>query len=200
MTKEEEILQAAEEEFFRNGYEATSTDTIAKRAGVTHAMVNYYFRTKEKLFVQILDNHVYGLLQSLKPLMKADGNVAKVAIEAAKVIFDAFNADRLFPFLVVDTVRKHPEFLLRYKETVLSICMESIGMHEQRLKKCISDGVVRECTMDDIYYNVLTLSISPFLDIPMMEDIVGLSPERIDSFLAARREDMVKVLEARFCV
>ena len=200
MTKEEEILQAAEEEFFRNGYEATSTDTIAKRAGVTHAMVNYYFRTKEKLFVQILDNHVYGLLQSLKPLMKADGNVAKVAIEAAKVIFDAFNADRLFPFLVVDTVRKHPDFLLRYKETVLSLCMGSMEMHKQRLKKCISDGVVRECTMDDIYYNVLTLSISPFLDIPMMEDIVGLSPERIDLFLAARREDMVKVLEARFCV
>ena len=200
MTKEEEILQAAEEEFFRNGYEATTTDTIAKRAGVTHAMVNYYFRTKEKLFVQILDNHVYGLLQSLKPLMKADGNVAKVAIEAAKVIFDAFNADRLFPFLVVDTVRKHPDFLLRYKETVLSLCMGSMEMHKQRLKKCISDGVVRECTMDDIYYNVLTLSISPFLDIPMMEDIVGLSPERIDLFLAARREDMVKVLEARFCV
>lgn len=200
MTKEEEILQAAEEEFFRNGYEATTTDTIAKRAGVTHAMVNYYFRTKEKLFVQILDNHVYGLLQSLKPLMKADGNVAKVAIEAAKVIFDAFNADRLFPFLVVDTVRKHPDFLLRYRETVLSLCMGSMEMHKQRLKKCISDGVVRECTMDDIYYNVLTLSISPFLDIPMMEDIVGLSPERIDLFLAARREDMVKVLEARFCV
>ena len=200
MTKEEEILQAAEEEFFRNGYEATTTDTIAKRAGVTHAMVNYYFRTKEKLFVQILDNHVYGLLQSLKPLMKADGNVAKVAIEAAKVIFDAFNADRLFPFLVVDTVRKHPDFLLRYKETVLSLCMGSMEMHKQRLKKCISDGVVRECTMDDIYYNVLTLSISPFLDIPMMEDIVGFSPERIDLFLAARREDMVKVLEARFCV
>lgn len=200
MTKEEEILQAAEEEFFRNGYEATSTDTIAKRAGVTHAMVNYYFRTKEKLFVQILDNHVYGLLQSLKPLMKADGNVAKVAIEAAKVIFDAFNADRLFPFLVVDTVRKHPDFLLRYRETVLSLCMGSMEMHKQRLKKCISDGVVRECTMDDIYYNVLTLSISPFLDIPMMEDIVGLSPERIDLFLAARRKDMVKVLEARFCV
>ncbi len=199
MTKEEEILQAAEEEFFRNGYEATSTDIIAKRAGVTHAMVNYYFRTKEKLFVQILDNHVYGLLQSLKPLMKADGNVANVAIEAAKIIFDAFNADRLFPFLVVDTVRKHPEFLLRYKETILSICMGSMDIHEQRLKKCIADGVVKECTMDDIYYNVLTLSVSPFLDIPMMEDIVKLSPERIDSFLAARREDMVKVLRARFC-
>ena len=200
MTKEEEILQAAEEEFFRNGYDATSTDTIARRAGVTHAMVNYYYRTKEKLFIQILDNHVYGLLQSLKPLMKTDGNVANVAIEASKVIFDAFNADRLFPFLIVDTVRKHPEFFLRYKETVLSMCMESIGMHEQRLQKCISDGVVKECTMDDIYYNVLTLAISPFLDIPMMQDIAGLSQERIENFLAARKEDMVKVLKARFCV
>ena len=49
MTKEEEILKAAEEEFFKNGYDATSTATIARNTGVTHAMVNYYFRTKERL-------------------------------------------------------------------------------------------------------------------------------------------------------
>lgn len=198
MTKEEEILAAAEEEFFKNGYDATSTANIAKRAGVTHAMVNYYFRTKEKLYMQILDNHVYGLLRSLKPLMVADGNVAGVAVEAAKVIFDTFYNDRHFPFLVTDIVRTHPDFLLRYKESVIAMCMDSIGMHEQRLQKCITDGVVTECTMNDIYYNVITLTTSPFMDIPMLENVAGLTPEQIDSFLETRREDMVRMLQARF--
>lgn len=95
MTKEEEILRAAEEEFFMNGYDACSTAVIAKRAGVTHAMVNSYFRTKEKLFIQILDNHVYELLSSLKPVMTADGNFVRVITDAALVIFDTVCRDSM---------------------------------------------------------------------------------------------------------
>lgn len=198
MTKEEEILAAAEEEFFRNGYDATSTANIAKRAGVTHAMVNYYFRTKEKLFVQILDNHVYGLLQSLKPLMQADGNVASVAIEASKTMFDFFNADRHFPYLLTDIVRTHPDFLLKYKETFDTICKSSLGMHAQMLEKCIASGQVAQCTMHDIYYTVMTLAVAPFMDIPLLENVAGMTPDQVDSFLSSRRDDMILLLRSRF--
>ena len=125
MTKEEEILKAAEEEFFSNGYDAASTSVIARRAGVTHAMVNYYFRSKERLFTQILDNHVYELIHSLKPLMQADGNVASVAIDAAGMIFDKLNGDRRFPYLLSDISRTHPDFISRYRETLDTVCRES---------------------------------------------------------------------------
>lgn len=198
MTKEEEILIAAEEEFFNNGYDATSTATIAKRAGVTHAMVNYYFRTKEKLFMQILDNHVYDLLKSLKPLMQADGNVAKVAVDASKVIFDRLDKDRRFPFLLSDISRTHPDFLSRYKETFDTVCKDSVRMHTIRLEKCIAEGQVVGCTMNDIYNAVLELAAGPFLTLPVLENVAGYTPDMIDAFLENRREEMVRLLQARF--
>ena len=71
-------------------------------------------------------------------------------------------------------------------------------MHAERLKKCIADGQVADCTMNDIYYTVLTLASAPFLDIPLLENVAGLSPDRIDLFLASRRDDMVRILQARF--
>lgn len=198
MTKEAEILIAAEEEFFNNGYDATSTATIAKRAGVTHAMVNYYFRTKEKLFMQILDNHVYDLLKSLKPLMQADGNVAKVAVDASKVIFDRLDKDRRFPFLLSDISRTHPDFLSRYKETFDTVCKDSVRMHTIRLEKCIAEGQVVGCTMNDIYNAVLELAAGPFLTLPVLENVAGYTPDMIDAFLENRREEMVRLLQARF--
>lgn len=198
MTKEEEILRAAEEEFFRNGYNASSTAVIAKRAGVTHAMVNYYFRTKERLFMQILDNHVYELLRSLKPLMQVDGDVAKVAISAAEVIFDKMNEDRRFPYLLSDISRTHPEFLLHYKETFDTVCRDSLGMHSMRLEKCIADGQVKECTMNDIYSTMLSLATAPFFALPMLENVSGLPPARIDAWLLSRKEEMVRILQARY--
>ena len=88
MTKEEEILAAAEDEFFRNGYDATSTATIAGRAGVTHAMANYYFRTKEQLFFKIIDTHIQGFLGSLKKVMLAEGDFIQVLKGAATALFD----------------------------------------------------------------------------------------------------------------
>lgn len=198
MTKEEEILKAAEDEFFKNGYDASSTAIIASRAGVTHAMVNYYFRSKEKLFVRILDDHVFGLLQSLKPLMQADGNVATVAVNAACVIFDRMNEDRHFPYLISDISRTHPDFLLRYKDNFVTVCRESLEKHAQRLEKAIAEGLVRECTMHDIYHSVLTLSTAPFFSLPILENVAGLSPERIDAWILSRKEEMIKTLRARY--
>ena len=198
MTKEEEILKAAEEEFFRNGYDACSTAVIAKHAGVTHAMVNYYFRTKERLFIQILDNHVYELLKSLKPVMVADGNVVSVAAEAASVIFDKMNEDRRFPFILSDISRTHPDFLLRYKDSFDTVCGESLQMHSQRLKKCIADGAAADCTMNDIYNTVLTLATAPFLNIPLLENVAGLTSEQIDTYLLARKAEMTRIILARY--
>ena len=44
MNKEEEILKAAEAEFLEKGFAASRTVEIARRAGVTHAMLHYYFQ------------------------------------------------------------------------------------------------------------------------------------------------------------
>ena len=198
MTKEEEIINAAEEEFFRNGYDATSTAVIAKRAGVTHAMVNYYFRTKEKLFIQILDNHVYDMLRSLKPLMKEDADVIKVSIDAALTIFDKMNGTRRFPYLLSDIARMHPDFLLRYKDTVDTVCGDSIAMHAKRLEQHIASGDVADCTMNDIYNTVITLATAPFFSIPMLENVAGFTPERIDAFLEERKKEMARILKARY--
>lgn len=198
MTKEDEIILAAEDEFFANGYDACSTATIAKRAGVTHAMVNYYFRSKEKLFIQILDNHVYGLLKVLKPLMQEDGNVAEIAQKAALAIFDKMNEDRRFPYLLSDIARTHPDFLLRYKETFDSVCHDSLAMHSKRLESCISQGQVQQCHMSDIYNTVLTLAATPFLTIPVLENVAGLPAGQIDTWLQARKQEMVAILKARY--
>lgn len=200
MTKEQEILRAAEEEFFMNGYDATSTAVIAKRAGVTHAMVNYYFRTKEKLFIQILDNHVYELLSSLKPVMKAEGNLLDVAVDAAVAIFDKMNEIRRFPYLLSDISRTHPDFLARYKETVGTVCSESLKLHQIRLEKHIAEGLVAPCTMNDIYSTVLSLATAPFMMLPVMENVGSHTEEQIDAFLSDRKKEMVKILWARYSV
>src|SRR6202023_3996514 len=49
-----EILEAAFEEFSRNGYATTTLDQVAVRAGVTKGTIYVYFENKEHLFISMV--------------------------------------------------------------------------------------------------------------------------------------------------
>ena len=77
---EQAILQAAETEFLDKGFALAKTTEIAKQAGVTHAMLHYYYRTKEKLFERVFQEKVDLMAHSLvatlddgKPFLKQMG-------------------------------------------------------------------------------------------------------------------------------
>ena len=58
MTTEEKIVAAAYKLFTQKGYAATKTRDIAVEAGINVALLNYYFRSKEKLFDIILESNI----------------------------------------------------------------------------------------------------------------------------------------------
>lgn len=49
LSTEEKILKAATKVFTEKGYAGTRTRDIAEEAGINLALLNYYFRSKEKL-------------------------------------------------------------------------------------------------------------------------------------------------------
>ncbi|MDB5630867.1 MAG: transcriptional regulator, TetR family [Tardiphaga sp.] len=49
-----EILDAAFEEFVRNGYAATRLEDVAQLAGVTKGTIYFYFDTKERVFEEMI--------------------------------------------------------------------------------------------------------------------------------------------------
>jgi AcrR family transcriptional regulator len=56
--KKSSILAAAEKLFSELGYEGTSTRLIAKEAGANMSMINYYFGSKEGVFLEIMNDRL----------------------------------------------------------------------------------------------------------------------------------------------
>ena len=54
ITTEEKIKQAAKAVFQKKGFAATRTRDIAEEADINLALLNYYFRSKEKLYGRII--------------------------------------------------------------------------------------------------------------------------------------------------
>ena len=66
---EEKILEAASEVFTKKGFAGTRTRDIAEKAGINLALLNYYFRSKEKLFEQVMKIKVVLLFGKIFPIL-----------------------------------------------------------------------------------------------------------------------------------
>lgn len=55
LTTEEKIRQAATKVFMEKGFDGTTTRDIAAEANINLALLNYYFRSKQKLFDSVFD-------------------------------------------------------------------------------------------------------------------------------------------------
>lgn len=58
LSTEEKIKAAAKKLFTQKGFAATKTRDIAEEAGINLALLNYYFRSKEKLFELIMQENL----------------------------------------------------------------------------------------------------------------------------------------------
>ena len=198
MTKEEIIFKVAEEEFISNGYLSTSMVTVAKRARVTHAMVNYYFRSKEQLFLKILDSHISRFAVSLREAMHEDEVFLQNIVNAADALFKSLNADRDFLFLIQDVIRTSPELLDRYSEGVHNAVKSVLDEHSRRLQEDIEAGRIKPATMPEILETIFALVASPFLMIPALENLCRFSEEMIDGYLERRRKETIEIIKARY--
>ena len=104
------ILQAAEKEFLEKGYAGAKTTDIAAAAGVTHAMLHYYFRTKDKLFDKIVSEKIDKLVEIL---LGAFGNpelpLKERLSEGISRHFEFLVANPGLPRFIINELAMHPE-------------------------------------------------------------------------------------------
>ncbi len=200
MTKEENLLKIAEEEFIQNGYRSTSMVTVAKRAGLTHAMVNYYYRSKEQLFQKILDAHVTRFISRMKMVMNSDDAFVQIIVNTSCALYDALNEDRSFPFLIQDVIRTCPELLDIHREKIEENIRLTFNSHSRLLAEEIAKGMIKESNMTEIVETVFSLVVSPFLLIPALENLCGYDEDRIEDYLSRRKRETAEIITARYSI
>jgi AcrR family transcriptional regulator len=67
----ESIVAAAIDEFAEHGFKGASMDSIAARTHTTRALINYYFGSKEKLYIRVLEQ-VYSEIREAESKLELD--------------------------------------------------------------------------------------------------------------------------------
>lgn len=110
LSTEEKFKTAARIVFTKKGFAATKTRDIAEEAGLNLALLNYYFRSKEKLFEIVMTENLQKLFSVLAPILdKAELSLdEKIMLIADKYINMLFTNPDL-PLFVLSEIRTQPE-------------------------------------------------------------------------------------------
>lgn len=197
-SKEQQILASAEQEFLTKGYDGARTTSIAQAAGVTHAMLHYYFRTKEQLFERIVDEKFETMSHSMFAIM---GDPSLPIVERIKggieAHFDFIAANPLLPRFVINEIISRPErYKLLYKRVGAVIDNVYCGLQFE-IDRSAERGEIERVDVKMLFVSILSLNIFTFLAYPFMEPLMGELMADREGFLAVRKAENIETILRR---
>jgi AcrR family transcriptional regulator len=110
LSTEEKFKEAARVVFTKKGYAATKTRDIAEEAGLNLALLNYYFRSKEKLFEIVMIEKVKQLFSFIAPALNNPATSLNEKIDLIAVSYiDMLLKNPDLPLFVLSEIRNNPE-------------------------------------------------------------------------------------------
>lgn len=192
---ESRILQAAEREFFEKGYAGARTASIAEAAGVTHAMLHYYFRTKDKLFERIISEKISILGNIIISAIGDEDLTLEDRIrQGIERHFDFIAANRDLPKFIVNEVLTRPDVVEMIKCNIQNIVNNLLNSLQHEIDAYAAKGLCRQVNARMLLIDIVSLNVFPFMAAPIVLGAIGDSYNSYDEFLALRKTENVETI------
>lgn len=192
---EELILLSAEKEFLEKGYSGAKTTAIAEAAGVTHAMLHYYFRSKDKLFEKIIADKMARLGEILfGVLCNRDLSLRENIEIGVSRHFDFLAANPSLPRFIFNELYSNPQRLETLKNSILSMASQTIGNLQQVIDENAAEGKCRRVNAAMLLLDIVSLNIFIFVAQPIIGVVSGCVFESKDDFLERRKRENINTI------
>ena len=184
-TTETKILTAARTVFHKKGFAATRTRDIAKEADMNLALLNYYFRSKRKLYELIMFETLTSFFQAMGMVFNDETFTLekKIQLVAAKYI-DVIIAEPEIPHFIVSEVRNHGAVILE-KMQGAGMILQSNFIKQYR--EAVKSGKISEPNPLHFLMNMLGLIVFPFISSPLIKKIGKLSDRQFEKLMQDRK-------------
>ncbi|MDX6189298.1 TetR/AcrR family transcriptional regulator [Flavobacterium sp. Fl-318] len=165
-TTENKIKEAARIVFYKKGFAATRTRDIAEEAGLNLALLNYYFRSKSKLFEIIMMETLSGFIQRIAIILNNEKTTLDEKVAAiAEHYIDTIIKDPEIPTFIVSEIRSNPGLLV--KKLSFNEVVKNSAFFKQH-NQAVQDGLITEPNPLHFLMNLMGLVVFPFIAKPIL--------------------------------
>jgi len=180
VSTEEKFKEAARTVFMKKGYAATKTRDIAEEAGLNLALLNYYFRSKEKLFEIIMIEKVQQLFAFIAPVFndKSTSLDTKIDLIATSYI-DLLLKNPDLPLFVLSEIRNNPERFSKNVQLETSI-LKSYFVRQLGEKKIDMNPI-------QLFLTFLGMLVFPFIVRPVFQVTGTINENAFNQLMEERK-------------
>lgn len=196
--KEQAILAAAKEEFFDKGYDGARTTSIARNAGVTHAMLHYYFKTKEQLFERIFQETIGMLVKGiLEVFTQTEKPFKERMAEALDIHFEVIRQNPRLPLFMIREVASRPERFAIIKNVISMFAGNLLITMQHDIDQAVSNGEISKIDATTLLLDMISLNVFPFIVKPVFEAATGLDLNADSRFWELRKQENIEIIMRR---
>jgi len=186
VSTEEKIKNAARVVFQKKGFAATRTRDISQEAGINLALLNYYFRSKEKLFAIVIFETLSSFAQGMTSVFCDENTTFEQKIELLANNYIDFAIEHPdVPMFILGEVRNRPEDLFE-KIPIKKLLTNSAFVRQYQEK--VTAGEINEPNLIQVIMNLMGLIIFPFIGRPFMSAIGGLNDDQFNQLMQERKK------------
>jgi TetR/AcrR family transcriptional regulator len=172
------ILEQAIAEFATQGAAGARTAAIAEAAGVNKALLYYYFKDKESLYVAALQAVFSGLVEELLPMLESALPPGEKLLRFARAHFEYLIHHPHYPRLIQQELSRagggEPSADFRAISTAHFIPLQRAGL--RAVEEGIATGELREVEGASTLGAVIGMNVFYFISAPIMRTVRGADP------------------------
>ena len=190
---EQQILAVAEELFIANGFDGTSTTTIARKVGCNQALIHYYFRTKENLFQQIFVRKFEATITHLLEPLTSELPFNEKITNCINIYFDLLQNNRQLPSCIIHELAFNPQRreFIRNRFIKNPIRQNVYYRFSETIKNEIRQGNIRPIEPFDLIFNIISLCLFTFITLPIYTDLLECTPNQVNDYINHRRQEII---------
>jgi len=169
------IKEAARGVFLSKGYDGATMQAIADVSHVNKALLHYYFRSKDKLFLLIFKEELQRFSQPSFAAMEdpSKGLAERLETLIANVIQLVTKIPEL-PLFLMNEFQRNPDLI---QGLLNELKIPAMTHQVRRLIKSGTESCL-DITIDELLITIFSLLFFPVMSAPMFQFLLELSPKR----------------------
>lgn len=184
VSTEEKIKQAARKLFTERGFDAVKTRDIAEEAGLNQALLNYYFRSKQKLFDIVMIENMQQFINQLSPILEDEKlTLEDMLTKLTGNYIDMLKSNPDLPFFIMNEMRNDSNKLKHVKDKMNTIRNNFV----KRMGGNIPNAKVDALSIGHLSMNFMAMILFPFVARPLMMEVNKFSRKEFDALMEERK-------------
>lgn len=198
LSTEQKIKEAARQVFLSKGFAATKTRDISEAADINLALLNYYFRSKKKLFDIIMIETLQSFSSGVIVIFDDERTTIKEKVSLfVNHYIDLLTQNQNVAPFILNAVRDNPnEYISRIG--ILDKVKKSVFI--QQFQEAITKNEVPPINPVHFILNLMSLIVFPFIAQPMISVISGIPKESFFEIVQERKRLVPLWIEAMLSV